>query len=647
MSAIRYRADIDGLRAVAVSAVLLFHAGASIAPGGFIGVDVFFVISGYLITSIISEELKQGTFSIWSFYERRIRRLAPALTLVIAASAAIGWFVLTPQDYMNFGRSVIAAAAFYSNFYFHSQSGYFEPAAETQPLLHTWSLGVEEQFYLIAPGFILLLTVPSIQKLRTTVFLTVLITSFAISVHGVAGEHESAFYLLPSRAFELMIGMALALGFVSPIRSASLRQLASVVGLAMIGFATVLYSEGTPFPGFAALVPCIGTALLIHSGYKEDTISSRLLATKPMVFVGKLSYALYLWHWPLLAYAAYEFGDELQFIHKAALLAVAFVLSVLTYYCVEQPVRGRVVFQTRLSAYAAGTTSLLCCLTFAVVAHVTRGLPERLSPEAAALARSLPGKYATQSRCLSGSPSDTCLIGDDGARNASFVLWGDSHARMLSKALAEEARQQNLAGFMVLGSGCAPLISPTDIPGVKKRCLSSSRRFLNLANAGSQFENIILASRWGMYLRRAPEEFETALRHTVDRLLQVGRTVTIIGPAPELPFHLPQVMIKSLMRGQERDFSISYAAFREQQSHTLRILAELDLLPRVRVLYPHLIFCNSGRCKSVEAGQPLYVDGNHLSPHGAKLLTSLLREALEPPIGLHNEVVGRIDYHVH
>jgi len=626
-----YRADIDGLRAIAVSAVILFHAGASLAPGGFIGVDVFFVISGYLITSIILEELKQGRFSIWSFYERRIRRLAPALTLVIGASAAIGWFVLTPHDYVNFGRSVIAAAAFYSNFYFHSKSGYFAPAAETQPLLHTWSLGVEEQFYLLAPGFILLLTLPRIQQLRTPIFLSILAISFAISVYGVAGEHKSAFYLLPSRAFELMIGMALALGFVPPIRSLRQRQIAGLLGLTMIGLATALYSPATPFPGFAALLPCIGTALLIHSGCKADTISSRWLAAKPLVFVGKLSYALYLWHWPLLAYATYEFGEELHFSHKAALSLTAFVLSVLTYYWIEQPVRGRVVLQTRLSAYAAGTVSLLCCLTFAAVAHVTRGLPERLPSEAAEFSRSLAGKYATQSRCLPESPSGMCLIGDDDARNASFVLWGDSHARMLSKALADEAREQGLAGFMVIASGCPPLISPTDLPGVEKKCASSTQRFLDFASADLQLENIILASRWGVHARRAPSKFNLALRETVDRLLEVSRTVTIIGPVPELPFHLPQAMTKALMRGQARDFSVTYAAFREQQAYTLHTLAELDMLPRVRVLYPHGIFCSTKRCKSVEAGQPLYVDGDHLSPHGARLLTSLLRDALEAP----------------
>lgn len=171
MSAIPYRADIDGLRAVAVSAVMLFHAGATFAPGGFIGVDVFFVISGYLITSIILAELKQGTFSIWNFYERRIRRLVPALTLVIVTSAILGWFILTPDDYNNFGSSVIAVAAFYSNFHFHSQSGYFAPEAETLPLLHTWSLGVEEQFYLLAPAFILLLNLPRLERLRAPIFL--------------------------------------------------------------------------------------------------------------------------------------------------------------------------------------------------------------------------------------------------------------------------------------------------------------------------------------------------------------------------------------------------------------------------------------------------------------------------------------------
>lgn len=649
MASIRYRADIDGLRAVAVCTVLLFHAGLGLLPGGFIGVDVFFVISGYLITSIILAELERGQFSILGFYERRIRRISPALTVVIAASIAIGWFVLTPYDYMHFGRSVIATAAFYSNFYFDSQSGYFAPASETQPLLHTWSLGVEEQFYLLVPGFLLLLALPRIRHFRTPAFLGIMALSFAMSVYGVEEDRSSAFYLLPSRAFELMIGMALALGLVPPIRTRGLRQVAGVGGLAMILMAACFYSAETPFPGFAALLPCLGAALLIHSGYTEDTATYRLLAIKPMVFVGKVSYSLYLWHWPLLAYAAYEFGESLQPYHRLGLLGLAFGLSVVTYFWVEQPARRGRVFPTRLSVYAAGTASLLCCLTFTGITDVTRGLPQRLSQEAAEFVRGLPGKYATRSECLPNSPDGTCLIGNgDASARPSFALWGDSHARVLSKALANQAHALDLAGYAVVASGCPPVLVPSRLKDRwSKKCARSARQLLHIIDSDPHVQNIILASRWGVHSRKLPDEFRQAVLQTVDRVRGPGRTVTIIGPVPELPFHLPKSMTKALMKGETRDFSVPFADFEEQQAATLKTLAELDRLPRVRVLYPHLILCDAERCRTVGDGQPLYVDGDHLSPRGAAALAGLLKEALASPQAIRQEVVGRIEYPVH
>lgn len=647
MAAIKYRADIDGLRAIAVCSVLLFHAGFGFAPGGFVGVDVFFVISGYLITSIILSEVDRGQFSFLNFYERRIRRIAPALTVVVTVSIAIGWFVLTPYDYRHFGRSVIAAAAFYSNFYFESKTGYFAPAAETQPLLHTWSLGVEEQFYLLAPGFILLLA--RFRQLRNPLFMGVLGLSFAISAYGVAEGRSSAFYLLPSRAFELMIGMALALGILPPIRRIGLRQAAGAGGLALIIIAVCFYSAEMAFPGAAALLPCLGAALLIQSGCAEDTGTYRLLAVKPMVFVGKVSYSLYLWHWPLLAYAAYEFEEALQPHHRLVLLGLAFALSVLTYVWVEQPVRRGRLFPTRLSVYSAGTASLLCCLAFTAITDVTRGLPERLSPEAAAFARALPGKYATLSECLPASPAGTCLIGNaDVAIQPTFVLWGDSHSRMLSKALADVARKNGMVGYAVITSGCPPVLVPNGFGGAAEECAQSARQFLEIINSEPQIQNIILASRWRVYAGKLPDDsFGQAVLETVHRVRGPGRTVTIIGPVAELPFHLPKTMTKALMRGEERDFSVPFAAFKAQQSATLETLGELDWLPRIRVLYPHFTLCHAERCRTVENGQPLYVDSNHLSPRGAAALIGLLEEALVPPQAIHQEVVGRIEYPVH
>jgi len=627
VSAIPYRADIDGLRAVAVSAVMLFHAGATFAPGGFIGVDVFFVISGYLITSIILAELKQGTFSIWNFYERRIRRLVPALTLVIVTSAILGWFILTPDDYNNFGSSVIAAAAFYSNFHFHSQSGYFAPEAETLPLLHTWSLGVEEQFYLLAPAFILLLNLPRLERLRAPIFFSLLVASFTVSVYGAAGEHKSAFYLLPSRAFELMIGMALAIGLVPPLKSDNLRQLTGIVGLTMICLGTLFYTAETPFPGFAALTPCLGAALLIHSGCQGDTISSKLLGARPVVFIGKLSYALYLWHWPLLAFATYELGEGLSFFQKVTLLIAAFVLSILTYYFVEQPIRRKAILTTRFSAYAAGMTSFSFCVIFAAIVLVTHGVPQRLSPEASKVARLLPEISDKNTPCAAKSSHGECLIGDGTTASASFAFWGDSHARALSRAASQVAQKHGLVGYAIFAPGCPPVLEPSRLVSSRKKC-PRLPRVLNPGASAQPLRNVIIAARWGGYSRSSPEELDTALQDTVRHIRRLGSTVTIIGPVPELPFDLPRAVMKTLMRGEERDLSVPFDEFRAQQAATFHILAKLEKLDGVRVLYPHLLLCDTKRCLTVKDGVPLYRDDNHLNLRGAELLSGLLDSAL-------------------
>ncbi len=644
---LRYRADIDGLRAVAVLLVLIFHADLGVVSGGFIGVDVFFVISGYLITSIIVSEVSRGTFSWASFYERRIRRIMPALLTVIVASTVIGWFVLVPRDYMEFARSAIAAAAFYSNFYFNGQAGYFAPAAETQPLLHTWSLGVEEQFYLLAPVFILLL-LGRLQRFKLAIFLTLFALSLAISVYGVREEWSSAFYLLPSRAFELMIGMALALGLVPAMTSRVLRQVAGLAGLAMIIAAGLLYDSTTPFPGLAALVPCLGAALLIHSGGQGDTLAFRVLALRPAVFVGKVSYSLYLWHWPLLAYAAYEFEDQLTNADRIGLLVLAFVLSVLSYYWIEQPARRGTILPTRRGAFTATAAAIACCALVSVGIYTSRGAPIRLNAEAEAFAEAYDKNPRKREYCTLGgatglSEDNTdCTIGAKGEMAPSFVLWGDSHAQSIISLISELAVREQLKGYAVVREGCPAFFGlEANYERAFHSCRQNNEIVARLLNS-NEIRHVIILSRWAFYAEgKLPndtqqrllesqnrEEFGKLLRDTVQRLSQDGRTVAVLGPIPELPFHLPNVLIKDLMRNRERDHAVSVDEFKRRQVTVLAKIRELEPLPRVQVLFPHQTLCDTQRCRTVKDGLPLYVDDDHLSLLGVREISGMLQTAL-------------------
>jgi peptidoglycan/LPS O-acetylase OafA/YrhL len=347
---VSYRPDIDGLRAIAVLSVVFCHAGVGL-PGGYVGVDVFFVISGYLITSLILKELKQETFSLADFWERRIRRILPALVAVTIAALLAGWFLLMPEAYASLGKSVAALALLISNVQFWRDTGYFEAAAEEKPLLHTWSLAVEEQFYLFVPVFLLLLARTSRLHRAVALLTLAMIVSFGLSIYGTHRHPDATFYLLPSRAWELFVGALLAfvpIGWLTG--STRCKELAAALGLALILIPCVLYDQSTRFPGLAAVPPVLGTALLIWSGNTSTAglpITNRCLTWRPFVAVGLISYSLYLWHWPLLAFARSQSISPLSYIDRFQLIAASLLIGAISWRYVELPFRSRKVFASR------------------------------------------------------------------------------------------------------------------------------------------------------------------------------------------------------------------------------------------------------------------------------------------------------------
>jgi len=358
----KYRAEIDGLRAVAILPVVLFHAGFETFSGGFVGVDVFFVISGYLITSIILSEKAAGTFSLIDFYERRARRILPALLLVVAVCIPVAWLWLPAYDLARFSRSVVAVAFFASNVFFWLDGGYFAAANELKPLLHTWSLAVEEQFYLLFPLFIML----AWKWGRRRMVVLLAIAAFASFTAAQWGAHHgpvAAFFLLPTRGWELAIGAFLAfysIGGQAALGSTT-RQVASALGLLMIACAVFAYDKDTPFPGLSALVPTLGAALIILFA-TPSTLVGRLLVSKPIVGIGLISYSAYLWHQPVLAFARIRYGHLTELV-TFVLIASVFILALVSRHLVEEPARDRERFPTR-SLFRWSTVGTLVLLTF-------------------------------------------------------------------------------------------------------------------------------------------------------------------------------------------------------------------------------------------------------------------------------------------
>ena len=363
-----YRADIDGLRAVAIVSVVLFHSRYSVAPGGFVGVDVFFVISGYLITKLILDH-GQGSVTgfLWTFYERRIRRLFPAMVPVLVVTTLLALYKMPPNVFEDYSKSLAAFLTFASNWYFWANTDYFDAPAQTKPLLHTWSLSIEEQFYLLFPAAILF--IGRYGRVAVASFVIgVILLSLGYAVHTVsAGEPGAAFFNSFSRFWELALGALLALGIISSPPDEWTKSILGMVGAVMIGVAVFTLDAHAPFPGLNALLPTVGAAAIIMA---NGGIVGRLLAWRPLVGVGLISYSLYLWHWPIFLF----FPGAWNFAYA---IALALGLSVVSYFVVEQPVRTGVLFPGRRTLYAAFAAGASAFMLVGVVGAATGGLPQR------------------------------------------------------------------------------------------------------------------------------------------------------------------------------------------------------------------------------------------------------------------------------
>ena len=655
----RHRADIDGLRAIAVVPVVLFHAGVSQVSGGFVGVDIFFVISGYLITSLILGEMAEGRFSLLSFYERRIRRIFPALFLVLAVSSVLALRLFMPPDLVAFGRSLVATALFVSNMHFYGDSGYFAAALDTKPLLHTWSLAIEEQFYIVFP-LLLLLAVRWGGRRWIGVVLALFALSLAASIRITPVDPDAAFYLAPTRAWELLLGALLASGIVPSVKFPVLREALAVVGLALIVYAVFHFSSATPFPGSSALIPCLGAALLIYAGRGERTsMVSKALGLWPLAFVGLISYSLYLWHWPLLVFAHYYNIRALSGAQAASIVIASFVLAVLSWAYVEQPFRRKPIGISREMLFAGAATAIVSFIVSGTLDVRTKGFPGRLPPEALAIADTAetPDTYgALQKSCNSMRPDNPCVAGAQ--VTSSYALWGDSHAIAMVPALAEMAERHGKSIKIFVAKGCPPVFG-VHRNGRFAGCYARSSEVMRAIEAAPEIESVILISRYAQYIYgnmrptgpngtegliagESGEEldltarsnvFERQLHLTVRRLLAAGKRVILVYPVPEIGFSVPPTLSRLVAMGRDpAGFNLPRADFEGREKIVFSILDRVDPSPQLVRIWPHKRLCNSVRCLIVADGKALYRDEDHLSRAGA----NFLMPEFEPIFADHN-----------
>jgi peptidoglycan/LPS O-acetylase OafA/YrhL len=684
-----YRPDIDGLRALAVLAVVVYHAFPGLMPGGFVGVDVFFVISGFLISGIILDDLAQGNFTFRAFYARRIRRIFPALFMVLAAVLIFGWFALLPDEYTALGKHVFGGAAFISNILFWREAGYWDVSAQVKPLLHLWSLGIEEQFYIIFPCLVALAWKKKLRLL--TVILVLLIVSFSLNIHYYKRNPVLDFYAPYTRFWELLAGVVLSvlarskynltgarakieallawpmafLGVLLFEESENRAKPALPDLLSWLGFlvllVTIFTNSSHDFPGRKAVWPVLGAVCLIAAG-PATWINQRVLSHKLAVAIGLISYPLYLWHWPLLSYVHILQGAENEiwtwrFIRLACVLA-AVILAFLTYKLVERPIR----FGQRAK------TLKTCALIFMIAAvggaglyvKFKEGLPERsmaknlsvfsnmleydLFRDEAGLQYALEHVPTVSESAYTFKPNGEHFAIDDydnkdsisfmkativPGSKSKIALLGDSHAWSAYPGIAKRNAKFGISTLVMAdGASRAPILgldSQHD-DDIEKELIYKFNEWIDYLCHDVNMKQVYIFHYWG-YATAHPDEFRRAIQSAADKLNAFGKNVLVVADIPTLPF---DIRSKAPTRPFQfkKNASATFMRSAEENEQQKKYLEILDSLKNLTIIKNTTeVFCPDGNCVFLsEDGLPLYVNNSHITPLGSDYLVEHLLE---------------------
>jgi peptidoglycan/LPS O-acetylase OafA/YrhL len=613
----RYRPDIDGLRAIAVMLVVNFHAFADAIPGGFVGVDVFFVISGFLITGIIARELSSQRFSLLGFYDRRVRRIFPALLVVLAAVLVLGWLWMLPAAYAKLSGDVAASAAFSANIALLLQSGYFDVESAKKPLLHLWSLGIEEQFYLFWPLILMLAARMRLNLLWVAA--SIGLASFVLNVALIRSDPVATFYLPFTRAFELLAGAALACAWGRFSQDAVSSNRRAGAGIALIAMAAAVLDTHSAFPGWWALLPVSGAALLLSA--PQAWICRHWLASPSMVWIGQISYPLYLWHWPLLVFFAIIKFEPLTLVERELILLLSAVLAWATYRFIERPFRFGRPIPLKALGLCAGMG--LVAVGGGVVT-AGGGFDFRLPPEIRAMAEvpEQTSKWRVH-QCLLDLAQETSFAGDcvDRNRRPLIFVWGDSTAGALMPGLrkAQESRDFGIAQFT--SSACLPALN-ADIPGVLN-CRATNDKVLELARQ-LQPDIVLLHGTWEKHLDHVAETV-TALKQAT------SARVVVLGPTPVWTRGLPNEVLRYFLLHHR----LIPARLKASGSNGYDSEMRAALLPRgAEFLSAWDKLCNAEGCLTRagdEARDILVSDQVHLTEKGSIVLVGSIIDVLLKP----------------
>ena len=652
----QHRQELDGLRSIAVLAVLLFHARIPFFDGGFVGVDVFFVLSGYLVTSIILLELNAGTFSILKFYERRMRRILPALFFMLLCCVPLTWFILIPEDFLSFYKSLRYTLSFISNIFFFKDSGYFAQAAELKPLLHTWSLAIEIQYYFIAP-IVLFFLATKARKWCFPVMLLCVFASFVFMSYKIASDASYTFFMLQTRFWELGVGALIAFLFVDYehvknklCKNTLVNNILSMAGLICILVAVLCLNRTTPFPSVYALLPTIGTGLIVIFTAKNSPVY-KLLSLKLFVGIGLISYSVYLWHQPLLAFARIHNLEEISIAYRLLLIAASILCGYISWRWVEQPFRNRKLI-TGKQIFVYGAVGALALLGIALIAKTDRGFQGRFD-----IKESVLESFEFKHVALQGEEREVGNIkvygNPDTAYDKRIAVFGDSHADRLSSFFYNFGEKNNVLVVHSSKGGCPPLLGIDIADGNYELgvCENLSREQYDFVKT-NKLNTVVLVGRWSLYtdgtydkamekyfvvskeLNKSDQNssrhnFTKGLKKTIEAYQELGVEVIVVAQVPQqdtLPKQLYYTVDSQGNQSQAlKKISVAYKRHLALQEFNRTALDELS---GITIINPDPIFCvQDGECIVGTPEYSYYTDYDHLSRQGAKLVFD---EIIEP-----------------
>ncbi len=640
-----YQKAIDGIRAIAIVLVLLFHFNLGGASRGFLGVDIFFVISGYLVGGHILRQTAAGQFDLLDFYCKRIARIVPALVAVVAITLLAGYLILLPDDYVRLAASIRAAILITANQHFYDSLDYFGPTKLDQYFLHSWSLSIEEQFYLFFPivGFI-------IARLgaRPVFIVTCLaVASWAWQMWLSSTGHNGAFYFLFARSWELLVGVLIAI--IPPPQKLPEKFGSHIpaLGLAMaVAPAFVPVGSSYLLSTFLQLICVAGTALLIgYNALNKTNVVAHFLSTRVFVFIGLISYSLYLIHWPLMTLSYYWLIEPPSAFVRFGLLMISIMLAWLSLRCVEMPIRNwvRNHHESRGKVVLAGLAVMSATVLTAFAVVSASGFPNRVSERALAKLEQEKRASPLRKKCHSDEseapidPEDACKLGDASVPPTS-ALWSDSHGVEVAYAMAPLLQQRRDAMLQISSSSCVPLLDV--FLEVKPGCLAHNDATLAMLRRTPSIQTVIIMWQQNGYHEVNFNMRMAAFQRTVQALKKIGKTVIVVGPIPMPPYHVPSAMARVENYGRsDFGFSFSRQQLDFQSGGTAKRLQAIASTERITYVDPTPLYCDTNKCNFVEGETAVYYDNHHLSLFGAQKLANRLSQ-LTGDLGPTGSVAG-------